>query len=205
MASRKKPTKSLAFDEVFVQIRPNILFVKDPDVAEYLYDPISSEIEADSYETAEPDGALAMTSCHIVVSAFLDGGLAFIENEWGDGDSHEAAFEQWVSEREAAGGEWDEDDFVYQPTINYEGPPLLSGCYVIGIQVITACLGLLPATITHVPQHLGLSTTQQSESGANTTNGAELVGQAEAIARKLTSCSWDELTNPFLRTEDSSI
>lgn len=80
MASRKKPTKSQAFDDVFVQIRPNILFVKDPDVAEYLYDPISSQIDAEVYETAESDGASAMTSCHIVVSAILDGGLAFVEN-----------------------------------------------------------------------------------------------------------------------------
>ena len=189
MASRKKLTKSLAFDDVFVQIRPNILFVEDLDVAEYLYDPISSEIEADSYETAEPDGAFAMTSCHIVVSAFLDGGLAFVENEWGDGDSHEAAFEQWVREREAAGEEWDEDDFVYQPTINYEGPPLLSGCYAIGTQVINHVLSMLKARM-----QAGL--TRENSPGASipiSTRNSKNRMSAEPIANKLRSCSWDDL------------
>lgn len=179
----------LAFDDVFVQIRPSVLFVKKDDIAQYLYDPISSQIEAEIYETPKLENAFAMTSCDIMVFAFLDGGLAFVQNEWGDDDSREAAFGHWVREREAAGEEWEEDDFVHQPTIDYEGPPLLSGCYVIGTHVIDRVLSTLKSRTL-------VESTGDDWPGASRPVSSHISKRtisAESIAKKLHSCSWEEL------------
>lgn len=191
VASLKKSTKSLAFDEVFVRIRPSVLFVKNDDIAEYLYDPISSQIEAEICETPESEDALAMTSCHIVVSAFLDGGIAFVENEWGDDDSREAAFEEWVREREAAGEDWDENDFDHEVKPNFEGPPLMSGCYIAGEKAIAHILGLLDSEMKLRWKNIHRSSTEADPASIS----PKFNTSAKMIASAIQACRWDDLVN----------
>lgn len=67
------------------------------------------------------------------VWAFLDGGIVSYEDTgWGVDEDHSYAFGLWVEEREAAGQEWDEDDFEWEA----DPDALSSGIYVVGVQAM---------------------------------------------------------------------
>ena len=189
MASRKKTPKSFDYREECIAIRDEILYIKESSpLGEILYEFAESEIPDEPYVSPQSDNAFAMTRPTIVVFPLLDGGIAFVENEWGDSSDREHAFETWADEQVAAGIDWDEDDFVWDPYANIEGPPLASGSYIIGKEAIGTAFASLPVDLSSVPaSYHGSSPDPSPTVGTNTSEQAAIIGIF------LTRCQWDSL------------
>ena len=188
----KGPARRRRFGDSFIPIRPEVLYLKDEDLAEDLYE-FASGIRNPLDPTNSSASALSMIEINILPFAVLDGGLAFVENGWGDEGALEEAFSRWVDEKTAAGEEWDEDDFEYQPFANIEGPPLASGSSIIGRDAIRACLAWLAFDPSSLPEGLtpDPDLLSQAQQGATSGNGPE--EQQELIRRELPGCHWDHL------------
>lgn len=182
----------MCFDDLFISIRSEVLYVKDDDLSEDLYE-FASEIRNSPDSTNSSASALSMMEIDIVTLAVLDGGLAFVKNGWGDEGALEDAFGRWVDEKNATGEEWDEDDFEYQPFANIEGPPLASGTYIIGLDTIRACLAQIAIDHHSLPEGLipSADLLRQAQGGVTSWHSPE--AQQDHIRTELPSCSWDSL------------
>lgn len=190
---KKQQPREVPFEDVCVVIRPEVLYVRG-DRLEVDAESVISEVALAQYDfTNEATNALAMSDIDMVIFTLPEGFAAIVENPWGDDSAAEEAFERWVEERESTGDEWNEDDFVFDDSSVIEGPPLVSGVYLIGSSVITELLPRLAVSaITQSPQSVTKAHTREPRP-ANQQGEDAVARCARNACNLLRSCSWAEL------------
>jgi len=192
MPSRKSP-KSKHFEDSFIRIRPEVLFVKETDVSEHLDSIVDEQWGRHHFEDPENYHELPMAAIHVITYAFLDGGLGLVENDLNEDAPRQDAWERWVEEQEALGEDWDEDDFHFEHDWDFDTWPISTGSYLIGFQAIRACLRLLPYTWIDIPAEYASNDPQLPDLGAAQWSQVDTVVRAEIIAEGLKFTSWDRL------------
>jgi hypothetical protein len=192
VASKRTPAGE-RFEDVFVRIRPEVLFVKDIDVSGHLDAVVKEQCGEHHFEDPENYDELPMAAIHVITYAFLDGGLGLVENDLNEDAPRQDAWERWVEEREASGEGWDEDDFHFDHDWDFDAWPISTGSYLIGSQVIRACLRLLPFTWADLPSDYSSSDPQLPDLCAAQWSTKDTLARAEIIADGLKFSSWDSL------------
>lgn len=193
MATKKERNRKVNFASACVRIRPEVLFVKDLDVAEDLYQLVHLKFPTADSDSEPAPGAFQMATADIIVFGLFDGGLAMVENPWGDDSSAEDAFARWVASKEVAGEDWDECDFEYYSLVDYESPPLASGCFVIGREAIRYCLHLAPCQWVGLPDDLAADQTEVATMALDPDKQSDARDRANLIHNEIMKCSWDQL------------
>lgn len=126
--------------------------------------------------------------------AILDGGVLIhsTEGAWIE-SSREEAFAKWVADGEAAGEEWDEDDFEYEPDGDaVDG--LSDGVYVVG----PLCMRLIAARLA-VPTPSGVAEDEppieqlEALAAVRWTSTGDPDAQAGVLLERMLSEDWDGL------------
>lgn len=195
MAAKTKRNRTVDFASTCVRIRPEVLFVKDIDVAEDLYQLVYSKFPMADPGSDPAPGAFEMTTADIVALGMFDGGLALVDNPWGDESSVEDAFAHWVESKEAAGEDWDESDFEYESIVDYEGPPIPSGCFIIGREAIRYCLHLASWQWVGLPDDLAADPSHEAATALVSGNESDAQDRANLIHTEIMKCSWDRLVS----------
>ena len=200
VASKKTPP-SKSFEDTFVRIRPEVLFVKDVDLSECLESVVDEQCGIPHFEDPENYDELPKATIHVVTYAFLDGGLGLVENDLNEDAPRQDAWERWVEERQASGEDWDEDDFHFEHDWDFDAWPISTGTYLIGFQAIRACLRLLPDTWIEMPsEYLSSELAIPDLLAAQWTN-EDTIARAEIIADGLKSNSWDNLIDRLSQSQ----
>ena len=191
MVKKQQPRK-VPFEDVCVVIRPEVLYVRG-DHLEVDAESVLSEVAHAQYDPSETTNALAISDIEMVIFTLPEGFAAIVENPWGDDSAAEEAFERWVEQKESAGEEWNEDDFIFEDASAIEGPPLASGIYLIGHDVISSLLldlGISPATIPTTYQLMSRANFQNRDV---TSDPTDLIRSAERVKAHLLDCDWDQV------------
>lgn len=193
MDATKNERRAVDFNEACFRIRPEVLLVKDLDLAENLYQLVHSNSPTANESSNEALGVLQMTAAEIVVFGMFDGGLALVDNPWSEHSLFEDAFSHWVESNETAGVDWDEDDFEYEAHVDYESSPIPSGCYVVGREAIRFCLHLAHIDWSGLPDDLAPDLTLVDATPLDPGQKPDARDGANLIRREIMSGDWDRL------------
>ena len=188
---KKQQPREVPFEDACVVIRPEVLYVRG-DRLDVDPESVISEVALAQYGPSETTNALAMSDIEMVIFTLPEGFAAIVENPWGDDSAAEEAFERWVEQKESAGDEWNEDEFVFDDSSVIEGPPLASGIYLIGLTAISDLLPRLGVTESSIPTEFS-----PTEARGNTATSPVPLGDSSSnsrlVADLLSACSWDEI------------